>query len=113
MLTANYVISYVQYITLSELCVITPNYLIIQKSKIFIKKPILYMGCTKQSFGLSTSVSHTRVDNVDISVYKSIFRLFWPSSVDKVIHFSTRTRFRGAVSIEIVQDIQKQVSDSK
>ena len=113
MSAVNYVISYVQYITLSELCVITPNYSIIQKSKIFIKKPILYMGCTKQSFGLSTSVSHTRVDNVDISVYKSIFRLFRPSSVDKVIHFSTRTRFRGAVSIEIVQDIQKQVSDSK
>jgi hypothetical protein len=33
--------------------------------------------------------------------------------VDKVIHFSTRTHFRGTVSIEIVQDIQKQVSDSK
>ena len=71
------------------------------------------MGCTKQSFGLSTGVSPTCVDNVDISVYKSIFRLFRPSSVDKVIHFSTRTHFRGTVSSEIVQDIQKQVSDSK
>ena len=101
------------YVTLSELCVIIANYLIIQKSKIFIKNPILYMGCTKQSFGLSTSISHTCVDNVDISVYKSIFQCFRLRSVDKVIPLSTRTRFRGIVSVEIVQDIQKQVSVSK
>lgn len=53
------------------------------------------------------------VDNVDISVYKSFFRVFPTEKVEKVIHISTLSIPGEKTAFDFVQVTQKRVSRQK